>query len=342
MLITNGGTVTSAAALIRALNGGSGQVLLTGAGSTWSVTTGSLTIGLPEPGFTTSPTSLTIGSGATVNVAHDIDLDTASTLTLQGGTLSAAEIGLNGLQFNGTFQWTSGTLHVGTFRKSLTNQGGTLAPGTSIGRTDIDGNYTQQTGAKLAIDIAGPTANTQYDVVGSEGFASLDGLLQLTLMNGFVPTGAQTFTILNTVGGIGGAFSNVASGQRLTTSDGGGSFVVNYGTGSTFDPTSIVLSSFVAVALPGDYNHNNVVDAADYALWRKTLGQSGTGLTADGNGNGQIDTGDYDIWRAHFGRTSPGSGESVPEPNTLLLLFIVWALAPLDRRGRRTRTSEST
>ena len=80
---------------------------------------------------------------ATVNVTHKINLDTASTLTLQGGTLSAAEIGLNGLQFNGTFQWTSGTLHVGVFRKSLTNQGGGRStPGpTPAGRTDIDGNH---------------------------------------------------------------------------------------------------------------------------------------------------------------------------------------------------------
>jgi T5SS/PEP-CTERM-associated repeat protein len=340
MLIQNGGAVTSGAALIRALNSGTAQVLLTGAGATWNVTTGSLTIGLPEPGFTTRPTSLTISPGATVNVTHNVNLDTASTLTLQGGTLSALEIGLNGLQFNGTFQWTSGTLHVGVFRKSLTNQGGTLAPGHSAGRTDIDGNYTQQAGAKLAIEVGGTTPTTQYDVVASEGFASLNGLLELTLINGFMPTGGQTFTIFNTVGGIGGAFSNVASGQRLTTTDGGGSFLVNYGAGSAFDPMSIVLSSFIAVPLPGDYNHNNVVDAADYVLWRKTLGQSGAALAADGNGNNMIDSGDYNIWRAHFGQP-PGSGSgtlangAVPEPATLLLLLFAttgWRL----RRGRTT------
>jgi adhesin HecA-like repeat protein len=31
-------------------------------------------------------------------------------------------------------------------------------------------------------------------------------------------------------------------------------------------------------ALPGNYNGNGVVDAADYVVWRKTLGQTGTGL----------------------------------------------------------------
>ncbi len=26
---------------------------------------------------------------------------------------------------------------------------------------------------------------------------------------------------------------------------------------------------------PGDYNHNGTTDAADYVVWRKTLGQTG-------------------------------------------------------------------
>ena len=55
--------------------------------------------------------------------------------------------------------------------------------------------------------------------------------------------------------------------------------------------------SFVAVGLAGDYNHDGIVDAADYIVWRNTLGQIGTGLAADGNNNGQIDTGDYDVWK---------------------------------------------
>ena len=33
--------------------------------------------------------------------------------------------------------------------------------------------------------------------------------------------------------------------------------------------------SFVAVTLAGDYNRNGVVDAADYTVWRNTLGQIG-------------------------------------------------------------------
>src|SRR5262249_17400324 len=58
----------------------------------------------------------------------------------------------------------------------------------------------------------------------------------------------------------------------------------------------------------GDYNHNNIVDAADYSVWRDHLGQHvSTYSGADGNGNGIIDSPDYDVWKANFGHM-PGSG----------------------------------
>ena len=80
----------------------------------------------------------------------------------------------------------------------------------------------------------------------------------------------------------------------------------------------------------GDYNANGIVDAADYTVYRHTLGQTGTGLAADGNGNNQIDGGDYNVWRANFGQP-PGSGSgasanaAVPEPSTLVLLMLAAA-----------------
>jgi RHS repeat-associated protein len=74
----------------------------------------------------------------------------------------------------------------------------------------------------------------------------------------------------------------------------------------------------VAAPLP-DYNKNDVVDAADYVLWRKTVGTNVSPLysAADGSGNGVINQVDYDVWRAHFGNTSnaghapPGTAVSV-------------------------------
>ena len=39
----------------------------------------------------------------------------------------------------------------------------------------------------------------------------------------------------------------------------------------------------LTVILDGDYNANGVVDAADYTVWRDSLGQTGMGLAADGD-----------------------------------------------------------
>lgn len=58
-----------------------------------------------------------------------------------------------------------------------------------------------------------------------------------------------------------------------------------------------------APALPGDYNGNHTVDAADYTLWRDTLGREVDVYSgADGDGDGTIDQDDYGVWKAHFGQ----------------------------------------
>jgi hypothetical protein len=62
--------------------------------------------------------------------------------------------------------------------------------------------------------------------------------------------------------------------------------------------------------LLGDYNHDGHVDAADYTVWRNTLGQMGLTLFggADGDGDGTIDTDDYGVWKSHFGESLPMGG----------------------------------
>jgi hypothetical protein len=60
---------------------------------------------------------------------------------------------------------------------------------------------------------------------------------------------------------------------------------------------------YTPVAPPGEYNSDLTVNAADYVLWRKTLGST-TDLRADGDGNGRVDAADYDFWRARFGNTN--------------------------------------
>jgi lysophospholipase L1-like esterase len=82
-----------------------------------------------------------------------------------------------------------------------------------------------------------------------------------------------------------------------------------------------------ATTLAGDYNADGAVDAADYIVWRDTLGAAGPGLAADGNRDQIVDSADYDLWRARFGTiagsaSATGATSAVPEPATLMLLVL--------------------
>ncbi len=60
---------------------------------------------------------------------------------------------------------------------------------------------------------------------------------------------------------------------------------------------------FYFTLLPGDYNVNNVADAADFVRWRSNQGiTSGALFTqGDGDGDGDVDDADYTVWRSNFG-----------------------------------------
>jgi hypothetical protein len=100
----------------------------------------------------------------------------------------------------------------------------------------------------------------------------------------------------------------------------------------------------------GDFNRDGVVDAADYTVWRDSLGEeitSGTG--ADGNVDGVVDAEDYTVWKSYFGDVRlTGFGEqtplfesAVPEPATLATLLTAIAVISVKSRSRSTRRAVS-
>lgn len=94
-------------------------------------------------------------------------------------------------------------------------------------------------------------------------------------------------------------------------------------------------SGVPAPALPGDYNNDGVVNAADYLVWRANAGSSTT-LPNDVTA-GIVDQSDFDVWRAHFGDMLVGGATSaaVPEPAFLgpAILF-AFAMFAAGRFGR--------
>ena len=78
-----------------------------------------------------------------------------------------------------------------------------------------------------------------------------------------------------------------------------------------------------SAGLPGDYNRDGAVDAADYVIWRKSNGQTGWGLAADSDLNGRIDGADLDFWMSRFGLASgSGSAATIPEATTIMLFLV--------------------
>lgn len=116
-------------------------------------------------------------------------------------------------------------------------------------------------------------------------------------------------------------------------------FIQNLSEGGAvwFDNASLVRLIPDIVAVPGDYNGNGVVDAADYVVFRNSFGQTAAGLPADGNNNGTIDNGDYTFWKERFGNTAASSSGAlsvtVPEPSA----WLVAALAVLMTTGLWSR-----
>ena len=76
-----------------------------------------------------------------------------------------------------------------------------------------------------------------------------------------------------------------------------------------------------AIGLPGDFNGDGRVDAADYTTWRDGLG-------------GAFTVEDYEVWRENFGRVEEGSSFStgVPEPSAIVIAAVVAMSLPLNRR----------
>jgi hypothetical protein len=96
---------------------------------------------------------------------------------------------------------------------------------------------------------------------------------------------------------------------------------------STTQLAGINYTSIVSLALPGDYNLDGSVDAADYTVWRNTLGSTAD-FRADGSGNAIVDADDYTLWKENYGSSGTGGVvvQAVPEPTTLTLLVVIAGL----------------
>jgi hypothetical protein len=95
-----------------------------------------------------------------------------------------------------------------------------------------------------------------------------------------------------------------------------------YNTALTDNEVFDLMTPSVATGVTGDYNGNDVVDAADYTLFRDNLG-SDSSVLQNNDIPGTITSDHYDQWKDRFGNSATASraGTPIPEPMSLSLLF---------------------
>ena len=176
-----------------------------------------------------------------------------------GGNLNLGGSGVDGFTLKATaFQATNNATITGsgTIEAHVTITSGKLSPGRSPGTVNVKGNLTLEAGSILEMEIAG----TAYDKIiqtpgsGPASGTTLGGLLTLSTVDDFDDEvlHTSTYEILTASAPITGSFSNIASGARLTTTNGKGSFRVSYGL-ATPTPNKVILSDYIAVNTPQTY-----------------------------------------------------------------------------------------
>jgi hypothetical protein len=237
--------------------------------------------------------ALTINTGGTHAVSKTLAIDPLGSLTVDGGTLNAGSLS-----------------NVG----SLTIK----AAAASVG------NATLFSGSTLDIVLSeksGPLGEIiTHGELDASGSLTLGGALDVTL-SGFTPTLGNSFDILDW-GTLSGAFSSIS--LPALSSGLAWSKLRLYSTGEL-----LVVSSTV---LPGDFNRDGHVDAADilpmeqalaslsgYQMAHNTLSTAQLLAIEDVNGDGQVNNADLQALLNDL-NSGGGSAGSVPEPDSIALL----------------------
>jgi hypothetical protein len=285
--------------LTLAADAGSAGLTVTGGNHVWTA-----------PITAAASTTIDIASGAELTLEGSFDFENQtvtksgsgrlyldSTLTTQSGTL----------QHNNGFLGGDGIVN-----GDLTLTAATVGPGHGVGELTVKGDFTMGSESVLEIEIGGTSAS-QFDVLQVGENAYLHGALAVTLTDDYYPDFGQQFSVLQAV--------SIANSGIVLGGPDADKFKLVFSSGE------LLIESTMA-GLPGDYNSDGIIDAADYTVWRDQLGNT-TLPNRDPSTTGPVGQFDYLVWKTNFGATGTGNTAAVPEPASLVLAVFVGLLIGL-------------
>jgi hypothetical protein len=176
----------------------------------------------------------------------------------------------------------------------------------------------------LQVEIGGLSTGS-FDIINHSGTATLGGVLDLSLINGFVPGIGDTFQFM-TAGSRAGEFNSIVGADL----GGGLLFDVIYGTN---DVTLQVISSLLA----GDLNADGFVGIADLNIvlgnWNQNVPPANP--LADPSGDGFVGIADLNEVLGNWNAGVPplsGDSASIPEPGAVALVGLGLVLLLGQRR----------
>jgi hypothetical protein len=250
------------------------------------------------------------------------------TLSIRNATLSGNQA-LNGLEspanaaFGGGIYGINGSLAI--YNSTITAS--TAATGRGVYLVAV----ANAASAVIHSSIIAQADDSQYDLYASQdagGTISVDGGNNLIRwLNDFVDIAIPEFvrpepgdpllaaladnggpTLTHALAANSPALGRGANPLSFATDQRGSSFAREVGGGVDVGAFE---SSLVAPELPGDYNRDHSVSAADYVLWRKFVNHDvAPHELADGDGSGHIDDDDYAVWENNFGEELPAESET--------------------------------
>jgi autotransporter-associated beta strand protein len=259
-------------------------------------------------------------------VSNQIDDATTGRLSTRGTVLQSANTTL-------TQTWSGDISGTGGLRR--TGAGGTTVltgANTYAGGTTVDGGTLTASGSSATFGDGDIMVSGGVLGIASGVLDAIDDAAALTVTTGgMVSLGVGINDIL--AGLTLDSFVAAPGTYGHSTSSATNSGLANP---DTYFQAGAGILTIVAQGLPGDYNEDQVVDAADYVMWRK-LSPNPTGPALPNDDSPGVNTDDYDRWVEQFGESSAGSGGNnttgqVPEPTGAVLVVAVLLAAGATRR----------